>query len=82
MTKLQRNLSGRELATKLALLGYELIRQTGSHMRYRTARNGDHSITIVDERPLNTKTLSRLLKDIAAHHGLKPDELKDILFSK
>jgi predicted RNA binding protein YcfA (HicA-like mRNA interferase family) len=82
MAKLPRNLSGRELGQKLAQYGYELTRQTGSHMRFRTLTNGEHSITIVDERPLDTKTLGRIVKDVAAHHQLKPADLRAQLFGK
>ena len=79
MPKLPRNLSGRELGIALGTLGYEFIRQSGSHMRYRTMLNGEHSVTIVDGR-LNVKTISRLLKDVAGHHALTMDQLTGMLF--
>ena len=43
--KLPRNCSGLELANKLNELGYEISRQTGSHIRLTTQQNGEHHIT-------------------------------------
>ncbi|MDD1636401.1 MAG: type II toxin-antitoxin system HicA family toxin [Methylococcaceae bacterium] len=42
--KLPRNCSGLELANKLAEFGYEVSRQTGSHIRLTTQQNGEHHI--------------------------------------
>ena len=42
--KLPRNCSGLELAKKLAGLGYEISRQTGSHIRLTTQQKGGHHI--------------------------------------
>ena len=42
--KLPRDLSGRELAAVLAKLGYQVTRQTGSHMRLTTEVGGQHQI--------------------------------------
>ena len=38
--KLPRNLSGRGLAEALRSQGYQIARQTGSHIRLVTIRNG------------------------------------------
>ncbi len=43
--KLPRDLSGEELAKLLKKYGYEVTRQTGSHMRLTTHVNGVHHIT-------------------------------------
>ncbi len=50
--KVQRDLSGRTLIQALGRLGYETTRQTGSHIRLTTERNGIHHITIPDHRPI------------------------------
>ena len=43
--KLPCSCSGLELANKLAEVGYEVSRQTGSHIRLTTQQNGEHHIT-------------------------------------
>ena len=43
--RIPRDLTGRGLVTALAKLGYEVPRQTGSHMRLTTERNGTHHVT-------------------------------------
>jgi predicted RNA binding protein YcfA (HicA-like mRNA interferase family) len=43
--RLPRDISGLELAKKLAELGYEISRQNGSHIRLSTQQNGEHHIT-------------------------------------
>lgn len=45
--KLPRDVSGRELAKAAGILGYQITRQTGSHIRLTTTRNGEHHITIL-----------------------------------
>ena len=45
--KLPRDLSGTELARLLRRYGYEVVRQTGSHMRLVSiARGTEHHITL------------------------------------
>jgi predicted RNA binding protein YcfA (HicA-like mRNA interferase family) len=73
--RLPRNVSGADLGRALARLGYGLVRQKGSHMRYSTQRGGTHHITIPDHRPVKTGTLHGILRDVAAHHGLSMEEL-------
>ena len=45
--RLPRDVSGRELAKAAGILGYQITRQTGSHIRLTTTRNGEHHITIL-----------------------------------
>lgn len=80
MTRLPRDVTGRDLAKALARLGYETTRQTGSHMRLTTARGGEHHVTIPAHDPLKIGTLSSILRDVAAHHHLSRDELLRELF--
>jgi predicted RNA binding protein YcfA (HicA-like mRNA interferase family) len=49
--KLPRDLTGNELAKALAALGYQVTRQTGSHIRLTTLRNAEHHITIPAHNP-------------------------------
>lgn len=44
--KLPRDLTGRELAKALEALGYIIDRQTDSHLRVTTKKNGEHHITV------------------------------------
>jgi predicted RNA binding protein YcfA (HicA-like mRNA interferase family) len=78
--KLPRDVSGLELVKSLACLGYEVSRQTGSHIRLTTQRNGEHNITVPAHDPIKVGTLNAILRDIASHHGLNRDELVMLLF--
>jgi predicted RNA binding protein YcfA (HicA-like mRNA interferase family) len=80
--RLPRDLSGRDLAKALGKLGYEIVRQTGSHMRLTTQRNGQHHITIPDRDPLRAGTLAGVLSDVAQHHKLTREALTRLLFSR
>ena len=73
--KLPRNLHGTDLERALKNLGYEATRQRGSHVRVTTQTNGEHHEVIPLHKPIRTKTLSSILKSIAAHHGLSVGEL-------
>jgi predicted RNA binding protein YcfA (HicA-like mRNA interferase family) len=78
--KLPRDMSGAELAIKLAKFGYEITRQNGSHIQLTTIRNGEHHITIPRHDPLKIGTFSAILNDIAKHLEISRDELVDNLF--
>ncbi len=78
--KLPRDLSGDELARALGRLGYEVTRQTGSHLRLTTAQPNEHHVTIPRHRALRVGLLSALLSDLASHHDMGRDELLDRLF--
>ena len=73
--KLPRDLSGRDLAAALARLGYQLDRQTGSHIRLTTQRCGEHHVTIPAHDPLKIGTLNAVLKAVGAHLRLDRDQL-------
>lgn len=77
--KLPRDWSGRKLASKLSVLGYEVVRQTGSHIRLTTFQGGEHHITITDHDPLKIGTLGKILREVAEHHGMDRDELLKLL---
>ncbi len=73
--KLPRDLTGLQLVKNLEELGYQVTRQTGSHIRITTLQNGEHHITIPAHNPLKTGTLSAILNDIAQHFNISRDEL-------
>lgn len=78
--KIPRNIHGRDLVRALRELGYERVRQEGSHIRLTTSVNGTHHVTVPDHRPLKAGTLlGGVLKPVAAHHKLTVEELLEML---
>ncbi|MGH8020905.1 MAG: type II toxin-antitoxin system HicA family toxin [Opitutaceae bacterium] len=74
--KIPRNVNGSDLVRALRVLGYERVRQDGSHIRLTTEVNGTHHITVPNHRPLKTGTLlGGVLKPVAAHHKLTVEQL-------
>lgn len=78
--KVPRNLSGQDLASKLAVLGYRPTHQAGSHIRLTTMQGGEHHITIPRHDFIKIGTLNAILKDVAAYAGIDRDELLHRLF--
>jgi predicted RNA binding protein YcfA (HicA-like mRNA interferase family) len=78
--KIPRNIRGPDLIRALRLLGYERVRQDGSHIRLTTSVNGTHHVTVPSHSPLKTATLlGGVLKPVAAHHHLTVAELLEKL---
>ncbi len=78
--RIPRDVDGSALASSLRVLGYQIVRREGSHMRLTTERNGEHHVTIPNHKPLKTGTLVRgILKPVALHHGLEMDALLQLL---
>lgn len=78
--KIPRNIAGTDLVCALRMLGYERVRQDGSHIRLTTTFNGTHHVTVPNHRPLKTGTLlGGVLKPVAAHHKLTVEELLEKL---
>lgn len=73
--RLPRNVRGAELERALRRFGYESTRQTGSHVRITTQVNGEHHQVIPRHNPIKVKTLSSILKTVAAHHDLTIEDL-------
>jgi len=73
--KLPRNLSGQDLVHLLKKYGYIVTRQTGSHIRLTTERNGIHHLTIPAHDPLRVGTLAKILTEVAIHLQITRDEL-------
>jgi predicted RNA binding protein YcfA (HicA-like mRNA interferase family) len=78
--KLPRNISGEKLAKLIGKFGYQIDRQTGSHIRLATSLNGEHHITIPAHRPLRVGTLNGILADISDHLQKPKEELMEDLF--
>jgi len=73
--RLPRDWDGEKLAKLLRRYGYELSRQTGSHMRLTTQQGGEHHVTIPRHSPLRVGTINAIIKDVAQHMELERDEL-------
>lgn len=74
--KVPRDTAASDLIRALRVLGYESVRQDGSHIRLTTTVGGTHHVTVPNHRPLKTGTLlGGVLKPVAAHHKLTVEEL-------
>jgi len=78
--RLPRDLDGDALVKALRICGYELTRQTGSHMRLTTSAKGEHHVTVPKHNSLRVGTLSGILADVAAHLGMTREELAERIF--
>jgi len=79
--KLPRDVGGVEIAALLGKYGYEITRQTGSHMRLTSTSKGfEHHITIPSHKPLKVGTLDGIVGQIAAYLEIEHQELVDELF--
>jgi predicted RNA binding protein YcfA (HicA-like mRNA interferase family) len=73
--KTPRDVSGQNLAKALRILGYERIRQDGSHIRLTTQLHGERHLTIPHHNPLKIGTFKSILKLAADHHRLDMEAL-------
>lgn len=73
--KLPRDISGIELAKRLERLGYQITRQTGSHLRLTVDSPTKYHITIPMHDSLKVGTLAAILADVAAHEKMSRDDL-------
>ena len=73
--KLPRDVSGEDLARRLGRLGYEVTRQTGSHMRLARRDAPYHRVTIPAHDSLKVGTLDGILKDVAAQLGVTRNDV-------
>ena len=78
--RLPRDESGDDLARRLARLGYQTTRQTGSHLRLTTDRGGQYHITIPRHAALRVGTLAAILAELESHHHLDREALLDLIF--
>ena len=80
--KLPRSLSGADLARALRRLGYQEVRQTGSHLRLSAETpQGSHSLTIPMHESLRVGTLAAILGEVERAHAMSRDQLLDRLLS-
>jgi predicted RNA binding protein YcfA (HicA-like mRNA interferase family) len=75
--KIPRDLTAYDLIKLLKPLGYEIIRQKGSHIRIMTQQNGEHQETIPNHKPIKIGTLNSILGNIADHFDITKEELME-----
>jgi predicted RNA binding protein YcfA (HicA-like mRNA interferase family) len=75
--KIPRDLTAHDLIKFLKPLGYEIIRQKGSHIRIMTQQNGEHQETIPNHKPIKIGTLNSILGNIADHFDITKEELME-----
>lgn len=81
MPKIPRDISGKSLAGLLRKYGYEITRQTGSHIRLTSSLSGaPHHVTIPDHSPIKIGTLNKILKEISDHQKVEKELLIKNLF--
>ena len=66
-------LSGREVVKALHVLGYEIVRQRGSHMRLHAT--GRKPLTVPDHKSIGQKLLHKILRDA----DLTPEQFLNLL---
>jgi predicted RNA binding protein YcfA (HicA-like mRNA interferase family) len=77
--KLPRDVNGAELVRALRRIGYEVVRQKGSHIIMQTAPPDPHSVTVPHHRPVRSGTLKAILDAIAARRGMTVESLIKLL---
>ena len=82
MTRLPGDVSGIELARLLEKYGYQITRQTGSHIRLTTQMNGEHHVTLPVHKELRVGTLNAVLTDVADHLGIERNDLVAALYER
>ncbi len=78
--RLPRDLSGAELIRALGRIGYQVTRQTGSHVRLTAQAPHQHHVTVPLHAELRAGTLAAILADVASAQRLERSELMDRLF--
>jgi predicted RNA binding protein YcfA (HicA-like mRNA interferase family) len=72
--------SGEKLLKVLVRLGYEIIRQRGSHVRLRKlTAAGDHNITAPLHDELAKGTLNDILSQVSIWNGISEDALIEMI---
>jgi len=79
--RIPRNISASILIKKLKSFGYEVTRQTGSHIRLTTQENGQHHITVPNHDPIRIGTFASIVTKVGVHFGKTKDEMVKELFS-
>ena len=77
--KLPRGVAADRLIRALEHIGYEVIRQKGSHVRLRHPGPPVHMITVPLHNPLKTSTLHGILAEVALMRTITVESLSNLL---
>ena len=77
--RLPRDVSANRLIRALTTLGYQMVRQQGSHIRLRSAGPPSHSVTVPNHDPLKTGTLHGILSEVAKAKSMALNSLAALL---
>ena len=73
-------ISGDKLIKILTKLGYEIVRQKGSHIRLRKKTEiGEHNITVPKHREIAKGTLNDILSKVSLWNNISKEELIKML---
>jgi predicted RNA binding protein YcfA (HicA-like mRNA interferase family) len=78
--KTPRDKSWQEIVQALGQFGYEIVRQSGSHIRLTTHQNGEDHVTVPAHNPVRVGTLNAIVRDVARHFGMSPLDMMEALF--
>jgi predicted RNA binding protein YcfA (HicA-like mRNA interferase family) len=79
--KLPRDMGGEELAIRLGKYGYQVVRQTGSHIRLTsTYQDTEYHLTVPRHKSLRVGTLDGIINDVAAYLEMEKQNLIYDLF--
>ena len=69
-------ISGQDLVRALQKLGYEVVRQKGSHIRLRkTTTVGVHNVTIPEHKTIAKGTLNDILTKVSLWNNISKEDL-------
>jgi predicted RNA binding protein YcfA (HicA-like mRNA interferase family) len=72
--------SGKDLIKMMTRMGYEVVRQRGSHVRLRKTTNaGEHNITVPFHREIAKGTLNDILSRVSIWNSIPKEDLVRML---
>ena len=77
--KLPRDVSADRLIKTLKSLGYEVVRQRGSHIKLRHLGPPTHVVSVPNHNPLKKGTLHAILGEVARIRAVSVDEIREML---
>jgi predicted RNA binding protein YcfA (HicA-like mRNA interferase family) len=77
--KLPRGVSADRLVRTLKQLGYEVVRQKGSHIRLQHKGPPVHTVTVPRHDALKTGTLHGILSEVAQMRSIPVESLAEML---
>ena len=80
--RLPRDISGTALIARLRRYGYEVNRQTGSHVVVERSGEGEQTLTIPRHRVIKVRLLGSIVGRAARQLGRDQDEFSEELFGR